>query len=195
MEGEVVLVTAMEGAGMDTKMWTRRQFGAVGSVLGMASMVSPALAATSPERVEIDLRKETGPLDHIWRRCIGSDRAAITLRENWRRDLDRCSGELGTQRVRFHGIFADELGIGTGLNFQNVNAVYDGLLDRGVQPFVELSFMPTRLASGTKTFGFYKANVTPPVSMKAWSEFVTKFVQHLVRRYGIAEVRQWYFEV
>jgi xylan 1,4-beta-xylosidase len=146
------------------------------------------------DRVEIDLRKEVGPLEHIWSRSMGSDRAAITLRESWRKDLERCRKEIGLERIRFHGIFADELGVGSG-NFQNVDEVYDGLLDRGVQPFVELSFMPKRFASGTKEFGFYRANITPPTSLEEWSGFIQKFVRHLVQRYGASEVRQWCFEI
>lgn len=175
-------------------MWTRRAFAAGGGALGATAFASLGQAKDA-DQVDIDLRKDTGPLAHIWSRAIGSDRAAITLREGWRKDLDRCKAEIGVERVRFHGIFADELGIGAGGNFQNVNAVYDGLLDRGVQPFVELSFMPRRLASGTKEFGFYRANITPPKSYADWSAFIDKFVRHLIQRYGAKEVRQWYFEV
>ena len=180
-------------------MWDRRDVMKAGSAAFGASMLSPAaLAQPVQERVEVDLRREIGPLDHIWSRCAGSDRAAITMREPWRQDLDRMRRETGLERVRFHGILDDELGIltmGRSPNFQNVDAVYDGLLERGVQPFVELSFMPKRLASGTKTFGLYKANVTPPKSLTDWSNFVQAFVRHLIDRYGRAEVRQWYFEV
>ena len=124
--------------------------------------------------IQVDLDKEIGKLDHIWSRCAGSDRAAITLREEWRNDLQRFQREAGLERVRFHGIFADELGAwpgglgGRDPNFQNVDAVYDGLLARGVQPFVELSFMPQVLASGRNRFGFYGANVTPPKSLQDW---------------------------
>jgi xylan 1,4-beta-xylosidase len=175
-------------------VWTRRQFTALSGAVGAAALTSPAWAEEASQVVEIDLRRETGKLDHIWSRVMGSDRAAITMREPWRKDLERFKNEAGLKRVRFHGIFNDEMGVGANGNFQNVNAVYDGLLDRGVQPFVELSFMPQALASGTKKFGFYRADVSPPRSMEKWSELVEKFVRHLVQRYGASEVRQWYFE-
>ena len=55
--------------------------------------------------VTIDTRQGAGPLAHIWEECAGSDRAAITLRESWRQDLDRWRAEAGLKRVRFHGIF------------------------------------------------------------------------------------------
>jgi xylan 1,4-beta-xylosidase len=143
-------------------------------------------------------------LPHVWEECVGSDRAAITLRESWRHDLQRWQAEAGIKRVRFHGIFNDELGVyptqvlgrpTTAPNWQNVDAVYDGLLARGVSPFVELSFMPRRLASGDRKFGFYAANISPPSSNEAWADFIRSFVTHLLDRYGAASVQSWPFEV
>lgn len=181
------------------KRWTRRDTLYAGAALAGSSLLgASAQAQQSLTPVDIDLRTVTGPLDHIWSRCAGSDRAAMTLREGWRNDLERFHNEAGLERIRFHGIFSDELSVrsaGGTLNFQNVDAVYDGLLDRGVQPFVELSFMPTSLSSTDRIFGFYRANISPPRSMEAWGEFIQSFVRHLIERYSAAEVRQWYFEV
>ncbi len=189
-------------------MVTRRNVLVGGAAVTALSLASPgrALAQASGGgiAVEVDLGSETGALEHIWSRCAGSDRAAITMREPWRQDLDRCRRELSLERVRFHGIFCDELGVfdvsglspgGPGPNFQNVDVVYDGLLERGVRPYVELSFMPQKLASGQATFGFYHGNITPPASMEKWTDFIDTFIRHLVQRYGAAEVRQWEFEV
>ena len=183
--------------------WNRRE--TIGAGLGAALLTAaPALAQTPGESVEVDVRESTGPLDHIWTRCAGSDRAATTLRDGWRRDLERFHQEAGLETVRFHGIFNDELGVwprsviggrSDEPNFQNVDAVYDGIIERGVRPFVELSFMPSKIASGQSQFGFYNANVSPPTSSEAWGAFITQFVRHLVERYGLAEVRQWHFEV
>jgi xylan 1,4-beta-xylosidase len=152
--------------------------------------------------VEIDVTSDIGPLEHKWSRCIGSDRASITLRESWRNDLVRFQKEAGIERVRFHGILNDDMGVMPGglagkiPNFQNVDEAFDGILDRGVEPFVELSFMPGRLASGPTKLNFtYNANITPPKSADDWGALIGAFVQHLVDRYGIAEVRKWYFEV
>lgn len=172
---------------------------------GLAFHANPAAAqtATPVETLEVNLKQSIGPLDHVWSKCAGSDRAAITLREQWRKDLVRFHEETGLERVRFHGIFADELGVfassimssGKEPNWQNVDRVYDGLIERGVRPLVELSFMPKNLASGQNTFGFYKANITPPKDFAEWGNFIKAFTQHLVDRYGIDEVRQWSFEV
>jgi xylan 1,4-beta-xylosidase len=42
---------------------------------------------------------------------------------------------------------------------------------------------------------WYKPNVSPPKDYKKWGELVGQFARHLVERYGIEEVSQWYFEV
>jgi len=175
--------------------------------LGLATLGGiPALAADAPVvPVTIDPGKVLGPLPHIWSECAGSDRAAVTLREEWRKDLGRWVSETGLKRVRFHGIFNDELGVfapsilnrgkATAPNFQGVDEVYDGLLARGVDPFIELSFMPSHLASGKTTFGFYNGNITPPKTMESWSDFIRQFTLHLIDRYGIEKVRRWPMEV
>jgi xylan 1,4-beta-xylosidase len=164
--------------------------------------LAPPPASVVP--VTINIHAVTGPLPHVWEECAGSDRAAITLRESWRQDLVRGHNEAGIKRIRFHGIFNDELDVyGQSIisrayeqpNFQNIDQVYDGLLELGVSPYVELGFMPKRLASGAASFGFYSGNITPPKSTDAWSAFIRTFVVHLVERYGLAAVRTWPFEV
>jgi xylan 1,4-beta-xylosidase len=175
------------------------------TMLAAATAAYPALAQS--ERtvpVSIDTRQVTGPLTHIWEECAGSDRAAITLRESWRTDLDRWRAEVGLKRVRFHGIFNDELGVYAPSitartrgepNFQNVDRVYDGLVSRGAAPFIELSFMPKWLASADLKYGFYNWNASQPASLDDWAGFIKSFVVHLVDRYGLAVVRAWPFEV
>ena len=64
-----------------------------------------------------------------------------------------------------------------------------------MKPFVELSFMPKALASGNKTVFNYEANVTPPRDYKQWATLINRLVSHWVQRYGVAEVREWFFEV
>jgi xylan 1,4-beta-xylosidase len=174
--------------------------------LAMLLAAHPVLAATGLQTisVRVDARRVTGPLPHIWEESVGSDRAAITLRESWRNDLRRWKAETGVKRVRFHGIFLDEMGVFTPTilngrkaryNWQRVDQVYDGLLDSGVRPLVELSFMPKALATGNPGIFFYGMNVTPPTSNAAWAELVKAFAAHLIDRYGINEVKEWPFEV
>ena len=84
---------------------------------------------------------------------------------------------------------------GVAYQWFHVDQVLDALREVGLRPFVELNPMPAALASGTQTIFHYKMNVTPPVSWEAWGDLVEAFARHAIQRYGIEEVRQWYFEV
>ena len=124
----------------------------------------------------------------------------MALRSDWQQQLKRAHDELGFRYVRFHGLLSD---IGTMIrddndlvySFFNCDHIFDFLLSIGMKPFVELSFMPTALASGKRTVFSYEANVTPPKDYKQWVALIERLVSHLVDRYGEREVAQWFFEV
>jgi xylan 1,4-beta-xylosidase len=148
-----------------------------------------------------NLAEPSTPLPHFWEHTVGSDHATVALRADWQRQLQHCHDELGFQYVRFHGLLSDDMGTLVReknellYSFFNVDKIFDFLLSIGMKPFVELSFMPTALASGKKTVFNYKANVTPPRDYKQWATLINKLVSHWVERYGVAEVRKWFFEV
>jgi xylan 1,4-beta-xylosidase len=156
-----------------------------------------------PEMVNVDLSAGAHPFPHFWERMFGSGRAILSLRESYRRDLHDVKQITGFEYVRFHAIFHDEVGIynenangAPVYNFSYVDQIYDGLVQNGVHPFVELSFMPQQLAA-TEVFQsfWYKPIIAPPKDWSKWGDLISHFAQHLVERYGIQEVSQWYFEV
>ncbi len=148
-----------------------------------------------------DLAEATTPLPHFWEHTVGSDHAPVTLRADWQEQLQRAHRELGFQHVRFHGLLSDDFRLVVSnhrkhfYSFFNCDQVFDFLLSIGMRPFVELSFMPTALASGTKTVFNYEANITPPRDYRQWSKLIDALVSHCVERYGIDEVAKWFFEV
>ncbi|MGH8958676.1 MAG: GH39 family glycosyl hydrolase [Acidimicrobiia bacterium] len=144
------------------------------------------------------------PLDHFphpWEHTIGSGYAPLALRADWQSQLKRCHDELGIEHVRFHGILSDRMGTMVVhreeplYSFFNADQIMDFLLNSGMRPFVELSFMPAGLSSGHKTVFSYEGNVTPPENIKDWTILIEKLVGHWVDRYGVEEVRHWFFEV
>jgi xylan 1,4-beta-xylosidase len=148
-----------------------------------------------------DLAEATTPLPHFWEHTVGSDHASVGLRADWQHQLQQCREELGFRYVRFHGLLSDDMGTLVRENnrllysFFNIDQVFDFLLSIGMKPFVELSFMPTAIASGTRTVFNYKANVTPPKDYKQWAMLIDRLAAHWVERYGLREVREWFFEV
>jgi len=155
------------------------------------------------ETITIDATAPAHPFPHYWEQMFGSGRAVLSLRDSYRRDLKAVHQITDFQYIRFHGILLDDVGVydedkhGQPVyNFSYVDQIYDGLLAAGVKPFVELSFMPYKLAAQQHLQSFwYHPNVSPPKDYAIWDDLITKLVKHLVERYGINEVSSWYFEV
>jgi xylan 1,4-beta-xylosidase len=187
---------------------------AAGLLLFSGSLLS--LHAQEPEKIAIDAKAATTPFPHFWEQTFGSGRAILSLRESYRNDLRTVKQATNFQSVRFHGIFNDEVGLydpdrqtkNPGLaaeaandasiyNFSYVDQIYDGLLANGVKPFVEMSFMPKKMASDPNAVhGFwYHPNPSPPKDYAAWDAMIRAFAEHLIKRYGIEEVATWKFEV
>jgi xylan 1,4-beta-xylosidase len=181
-------------------LWMRLR--RVASILTMA-LVS-GMFTHAQETIDIDAQAPVKPFPHFWEQMFGSGRAILALRESYRDDLRAVKQVADFRYVRFHAIFHDEVGVynedehgNPVYNFSYVDQIYDGLLKNGVRPFVEISFMPRKLAFNPDALHpfWYKQNVSPPKSMERWDDLIRHFAQHLVDRYGMDEVSQWYFEV
>ena len=180
-------------------------FPALSSILLLILIFQPRTVEgqVPDEKIEVNLQAPSHPFPHYWERMFGSGRAVLSLRDSYRRDLREVENATGFEYIRFHAIFHDEIGLydedaeGKPVyNFSYVDQIYDGLLENHVRPFVELSFMPRKLAAEPALHAFwYKPNVSPPKDWTKWNDLITHFARHLIDRYGIEEVSQWYFEV
>ena len=138
---------------------------------------------------------------HFWEHTVGSGHAPLALRADWQRQLRQCHEQLGFRHVRFHDILSDDMGTLMDernhllYSFFNADQICEFLMSIGMKPFVELSFMPTTLSSGSTTVFHYGANVTPPKDYAEWAKFIGKLATHWIQRYGTDEVSTWPFEV
>jgi len=148
-----------------------------------------------------DLSGRATGLPHFWEHTVGSGHATLALRADWQAQLKQAHDDLGVQHVRLHGILGDDMGtlVNEGdtffYSFFNTDQIFDFLLSIGMRPFVEMSFMPSALSSSDQTIFHYRANVSPPRDYAQWAVLIRKLVRHWVDRYGLGEVRQWFFEV
>jgi xylan 1,4-beta-xylosidase len=175
---------------------------------------SPGGELDRPPGGELD--RPGGELDRPWEPMIGSEHLSYMLR--WDRTGGRVIGselrealriahdELGVRAVRAHGILDDDLGVYTESggrarhDFGGIDRVYDELMDIGLRPIVELSFMPAALARDpARTVFSYRAIVSPPrdpVGWDRWADLAAGLAGHLIERYGRDEVTsRWAFEV
>lgn len=136
--------------------------------------------------------------------CIGTGRMGLALTKEYQEQLKYVQEEIGFSHIRGHGLFCDDMAIyqeyeedgnkETEYNFTYLDRVMDSYLEFGIRPFLELGFMPQKLASGTQTIFYWKGNTTPPKDYDEWCRLVQALLRHLIKRYG-EDVLNWPIEV
>lgn len=137
--------------------------------------------------------------------CIGTGRMELALRKEYHDQLKKVQEDINFSHIRGHGLFCDDMAIyhsyeengveKTEYNFTYVDMVFDDYQSMGLKPFVELGFMPGKLASGSQTVFYWKGNTTPPSDYNKWADLITATIQHWISRYGRDEVITWPIEV
>ncbi len=164
---------------------------------------SAAPQASAAEVIVVNAHAAGTPFPHFWEEMFGSGRAHLAMRADYQSDLRMVKKITDLRYVRFHAILDDENGVYSQdpqgnpvYNWSYVDQIYDALLKNGVRPYVEISFMPKALAAHPIRQNFwYHPIVSPPANYAKWDNLISAFARHLVARYGINEVAQWYFEV
>ncbi len=150
------------------------------------------------------------PLRHTWTGLGNVDQLRWVARADMQAQLELCRDELGLRHVRAVGLFDDDLYVQSldpanfflgeekrgqlRLNWRTPLYIYDSLVSLGLKPVVTTCFTPTAMASGDTTVFRTENNVTPPRDWTAWAALINDFVRTLADRYGVAELRIWYFE-
>lgn len=149
-------------------------------------------------------------LRHTWAGLGNIDQFRWFTRKDCLDQLRMAHDEIGLRHVRAVGMFDDELRVmgndptrwrmekslrGPRANWQIVDYVIESLLDIGVKPVFTTTFTPQCMASGPETVFTTRANISLPKDLAEWERFVTGAVRHAIHRFGLAEVRNWYFEV
>ncbi|GLB51962.1 beta-xylosidase [Neptunitalea chrysea] len=161
-----------------------------------------AQSSNEVRKINIDYTHEEGTLNTMFKACIGAGRANEGLRADWQEQLAMVKNDCDFKYIRMHGLLSDDMGVykedeeGNPMyNYQYIDVLYDYLLSIGIKPFVELGFMPESLASGDKTIFWWRGNITPPKDYNKWKDFIQNLTTHFTERYGVQEVKTWYFEV
>ena len=136
--------------------------------------------------------------------CVGTGRLGLALTEEYQAELELVQKEIGFRHIRGHGLFSDDVAIyheyeengetKVEYNYTYLDRIFDSYLRLGIRPFLELGFMPEKLASGTQTIFYWKGNTTPPKDYRLWTDMVVALLKHLRSRYG-DEVLDWPIEV
>ena len=110
--------------------------------------------------IRIDFNRSSGPMNTMFKECIGAGRANEGLRADWQQQLAMARKDCGFKYIRMHGLLTDDMAVyredengNPQYNYQYVDVLFDYLQRIGMKPFVELGFMPASLASGPGVHG------------------------------------------
>ncbi len=173
-------------------------------------------------KIDVDAGKWQGELAHNWN-YIGFDEINYTYTPEGHELLSKFGAmQEKPYYVRAHHLFCTGNGHGfykwgstnAYLEDENgqpmydwtiVDKVFDTLLQHGCKPFVELGFMPQDLADpalydiAKETFRMQNYQThgwnCPPKDYQKWHDLVFNLVQHCLERYGLDEVKTWYWEL
>lgn len=142
-------------------------------------------------------------LRHTFKNVITVGRAHDLLNHDIRNMLRDLQDAIGFRYIKFHGILADDMMVcsrardgSLQFRFQMMDNALEFLQSIGLKPVIQLSFMPTALASDPDKIIFYNPfNTSPPRDMGEWNQLIEELTRHLISRFGLEEVKRWPFTV
>jgi xylan 1,4-beta-xylosidase len=191
----------------------------------LVSTSGAALGAQAPfpVTIRVDASRPIGELKPIWR-FFGADEPNYATMKDGRKLIGEL-GALRPKQVYFRTHNLLNTGDGTpALKWGSTNVytedargrpvydwtvldrIFDSYIARGVRPYAQIGFMPQALSTNPEPYQHewrpglrYDAITTgwayPPKDYAKWGELAYQWVKHCIKRYGRAEVEQWYWEV
>ena len=161
------------------------------AALGVVALLQGRVARATDYTLAVDAGMQVSGNPHFWSTCVGTGTASLTLRSDLQTHYQIANRELGMQRVRGHGVLNDDMGIYKGAgsyDFTKFDAYLAAIAAANMRPIMELSFMPTALASAGNSRN-------PPKDYAAYTDLIKAVVQHAVDKFGADDVGKWYWEV
>ncbi|HEY8745756.1 MAG TPA: beta-xylosidase, partial [Chloroflexota bacterium] len=172
-------------------------------------------ATTLQETVRIDTTQRT-PLRRIWR-YAGYDEPNYTYTASGQELLQKlgqmddgpyfirthyllCSGD-GTGRPKWgsSNVYTEDAAGNAVYDWTIVDRIFDTYLETGCVPFVEIGFTPEALSTAPagKPYSDLREGGWryPPRDYGRWQELIAALAAHCLERYGLREVRRWYWEL
>lgn len=151
--------------------------------------------------IKIDYTRTGENIRKVWNMGFNTCHAPLLLRDDlW--DHAKKGRDLGFKYIRFHSNFSEKIGIynedsdGKPIyNFEKLDIIYDKIIGSGLLPFFEISFCPELLKKTDSDICFYKACTSIPKSYEKWDALIKALIIHVIERYGLNCVKNWYFEV
>ena len=195
------------------------------AVLFLAFSAVGSAAAESPEvAITVHLDQPRGEVWPIWR-FFGCDEANYTYMADGRKLLAQIaklepqpafirthhlltSGD-GTPWLKWSstGVYSEDADGRPVYRWQILDRIFDGFRERGLKPYVELSFMPEALSQKPEPYAIPKVTsgppkdalrggwTYPPKDYAKWQGLIEAIAAHSADRYGRKEAESWFWEL
>lgn len=188
-----------------------------------ALWLAAATLAAQPAVIEVDASKTAGALKPIGR-FFGYDEPNYTYMKDGRKLLSELAGASPAPvHIRVHNlltsgdgtpalkwgstnVYQEDAAGNPRYDWAIIDRIFDTFTGLGLQPLVELGFMPEALSTGPQPYRHdwspakpYATVFTgwayPPRDYTRWSELVFRLATHCAERYGRQAASAWYWEV
>lgn len=150
-------------------------------------------------QLSVDTQQQGRHIHHHFRDILNAGYANDLLLEPIQRCVRKCQQEIGFHYLRIHGILDDEMrvynedSLGNPVyNFTFVDMIFDFALSLKLTPYIQLGYMPSKLARPNCSL-LRRSCLSMPTEIKKWNRLIEHVIEHFIQRYGINEVKQWRF--
>lgn len=158
---------------------------------------------TVERKLRLSISKKADPIFKTWRQLVNIGYARAGLIGAVQEQLRRVQKEIGFKYIRFHGILNDDMHIyqekmdgSPWYNFTYADLLFDFIIQIGLIPYVELSFMPTKLAKTQYTpFDNTAIKISMYNDAEKWEALIQACISHWIDKYGLVNVRKWKFTI
>lgn len=146
---------------------------------------------------------------YTWEQLSNIDQFRWLARGDVQRHLACARDELGVRHVRAVAMYSPEMVVWEHdlvdwhlpekerikrANWQLVDLSIEALLELRLKPIYTTCFTPAGMTDDATTCWPDKNPTGMPRDMTQWQAFVADGIRHCIVRYGVKEVRSWYFE-
>lgn len=136
----------------------------------------------------------------VWPRILNIGYARDGLMAPVQQQILLAQQEIGFTYLRFHGIFDEDMHIyseneqgNPEFNFSYATLLFDFIVSTGLKPFVELGFMPRKLAREQTQIFDRPSIISGCIDLDKWTALVQETISFFLKRYGKEEVESWRF--
>lgn len=150
--------------------------------------------------IDVDSTSEAEPFKKNWGRMINVGTAADLLRSNLQEAVKDVIGRLRYRYIRIWDLYSEDMYIDINAknrfyNFDKLDRVIDFIVSIGVYPYLELNIKPKLVLKSVNQKLIDSENELSFDSLENVEYFFEAMIVHLINRYGIDQIKEWYFEL